>query len=154
MEEFNSAPPGTYFIQSGSEARKLKLSLQAKIEAKIVEAKVELKPESVVLSKHDSPETKTKDRTPPILVPELVEIEGKNGEPSTWSYVFSCPGCLSSIQVLPNEINCKEFRCGDTLNPHATKEECTRAVSEGRIRGCGTAFQFDGIKAGLIAYKE
>jgi hypothetical protein len=131
MTDFSKLGPGTYLIQSKTQALKQKFQEQKK-EIVIPENKV-------IGSK-------------PILDPEIVIIPRHDGKPDDFAYIFSCPGCLSTIQVLPNEIACKEFRCGDKLDPHATKEVCERAVAEGRTLGCGTAFWFDGKKVVKIGY--
>jgi hypothetical protein len=89
----------------------------------------------------------------PIHTPILVEIEGKNGQPSTFSYFFSCPKCEKGIQVLQSELNCKQFRCGEGLNPHASLQACQEAVKNGVTNGCGVAFVFDGTQAVISEYK-
>lgn len=51
-------------------------------------------------------------------------------------YDFHCPHCQRQVQIMPNELNCKIFRCGtfkhngEMLNPHLPKEECDRLISE------------------------
>lgn len=63
------------------------------------------------------------------------------------SFIFQCPHCKISIEVLKSEVNCGVFRCGvykDTfkpINPHAKKDACEKLVKEGKIHGCGGAFK-------------
>lgn len=69
-------------------------------------------------------------------------------------YTFSCPHCKGCIEVHRNEVNCHIFRHGYTyhlengtivldsqINPHASKEECDRLISENKIIGCGKPFR-------------
>jgi len=70
-------------------------------------------------------------------------------------YTFQCPWCFNMIQVAPNELNCKIFRCGvlkqnnQPINPHLPKDQCEYLFNNGLIYGCGKPFLFDG----RIVYK-
>lgn len=73
-------------------------------------------------------------------------------------YLAECPVCKVSIFVLPNELNCKIFRCGVfksnglPINPHLPKVQCLELVKRELIYGCGAAFTFDGTTAKLCDY--
>lgn len=72
-------------------------------------------------------------------------------------YVFNCPHCGCGIQVEQNQINCKIFRCGVMLdgslvNPHLPKAMCDKLFGEGKIRGCGKPFRFDGTTVSICDY--
>lgn len=59
---------------------------------------------------------------------------------------FECPHCTGHIIILKQDINCAIFRhgiykTGQLVNPHATKEECDRLVSEDLVLGCCKPFK-------------
>jgi hypothetical protein len=66
-------------------------------------------------------------------------------------FTITCPWCEYTAQVLPNQINCKIFRCGnfkhnnEPINPHLPKDQCDDLVNKNLIYGCGKPFWFDGI---------
>lgn len=67
-------------------------------------------------------------------------------------YIFECLYCKNMIMVFDTEINCRIFRHGvykDTymqINPHASKTECDRLVTNGLIFGCGKPFRINESK--------
>ena len=69
--------------------------------------------------------------------------------------IVVCPHC--SNEVIIDEINCQIFRhgmCKTTglqLAPHASKEECDKAVQEDTIYGCGKPFRIDFVGDKWIA---
>ena len=71
---------------------------------------------------------------------DIVQIEDEY-------YTFLCPHCKQYIQVHTNEINCCIFRHAvykNTLapiNPHATKEECDKLMTEEKVFGCAGPFR-------------
>jgi hypothetical protein len=70
---------------------------------------------------------------------------------------FSCPHCQGTILVHHHELNCRIFRHGvdrmtmQPMNPHASKQECERLLSEQRIIGCAGPFQVIEKDGALIA---
>jgi hypothetical protein len=54
-----------------------------------------------------------------------------------------CPHC--GVCIIVEELNCRIFRCGEGLNPHAT-EEVAAAYAKTK-RGCGKQFRIDGNNA-------
>lgn len=69
--------------------------------------------------------------------------------------IIICPHC--QLQIIIEEVNCQIFRhgvyksSGEQLNPHASKDECDKAVVEGIIYGCGKPFRIDFIERKWIA---
>ncbi len=65
--------------------------------------------------------------------------------------VFKCPYCQEDeqyyIQIYLKEISCGIFRHGvyadstKQISPHASKEECEKLVTEGKIIGCGKPYE-------------
>ena len=59
--------------------------------------------------------------------------------------VVECPHCGSSVII--EALNCRIFRhatfksTGLQMNPHASEEECTTAIREELIYGCGKPFE-------------
>lgn len=76
---------------------------------------------------------------------QKVEVNISNGE---LYFVFSCPHCLGTIIVHNNETRCCIFRHGvfknnfQQMNPHTSKDDCERFVTNGEIEGCGKPFRF------------
>ena len=62
-------------------------------------------------------------------------------------YVFNCPHCDCSIQVLRNEVNCAIFRHGvrktsfQPLNPHESRAVCENLAATDALFGCGQPFR-------------
>ena len=57
------------------------------------------------------------------------------------SILFQCPHCKLFFIVLEKELNCRILRHfvffnGEQLNPHASEEECARAVAQNAGYGC------------------
>ena len=69
-------------------------------------------------------------------------------------YVFECPHCSGSVQVLHNELRCHIFRHGmfktgqNQMDPHTPKAECDRLLASGLIWGCGKPFRIVYTDAG------
>jgi len=68
-------------------------------------------------------------------------------------FLFTCPHCQGTVQVLPDELRCHIFRHGrfkagtqQQMDPHTPKSECDRLAAEGLIYGCGKPFKvtYDG----------
>jgi hypothetical protein len=65
-------------------------------------------------------------------------------------FTIKCPWCNYTVQVLPDQINCKIFRCGnlknnnEPINPHLPKVYCDYLSTKDLIFGCGKPFEFDG----------
>ena len=61
--------------------------------------------------------------------------------------IIKCPHCQEYIFVYLKEFNCKIFRHGvfkDTytqIDPHLSKLQCDKLVSENKIYGCGKPFR-------------
>lgn len=68
--------------------------------------------------------------------------------------VFNCPHCESIVEVEKSQINCRIFRHGyyfikrgdefillGQMNPHESKENCDKLLSENKIVGCGKPFK-------------
>lgn len=61
--------------------------------------------------------------------------------------IVNCPWCQKMVWV--SEMNCKIFRHGvmkktfTQLNPHASEDECMKAVNDDLIFGCGGPFMID-----------
>lgn len=62
-------------------------------------------------------------------------------------YVF-CPHCEGVIMIDKKDLNCHIFRhavlktkLDAFINPHETKENCEKLLSEGKIYGCGKPFR-------------
>ena len=59
--------------------------------------------------------------------------------------IVECPHCGASVII--EALNCRIFRhaifksTGMQINPHASKAECTKTISEDLIYGCGKPFQ-------------
>lgn len=64
------------------------------------------------------------------------------------THIIECPHCHLLVSII--EINCKIFRHGIyknnglQMNPHASKEECDKLISQDLIYGCGKPFYYDG----------
>ncbi len=62
-------------------------------------------------------------------------------------HTLECPHCYSLFIVYTNEIACAIFRHAilkesyTQINPHASKEECERLITEDKIYGCGKPFR-------------
>jgi hypothetical protein len=62
-------------------------------------------------------------------------------------YFFNCPHCLTEIIVKQNELNCRIFRHGimkntyQQVNPHLSKIECEKLVTENKVIGCCKPFE-------------
>ena len=73
-------------------------------------------------------------------------------------YYFKCPHCYVMCQVHKTDIRCTIFRHAvykknlSFVNPHASKEECDRWISEGIVYGCGKPFLFTGTKLQICGY--
>jgi|SRR3972149_10669953 len=71
-------------------------------------------------------------------------------------YIFNCPHCKNTVEVLKPEVACTIFRHGyffiqlpnnqimltHQVNPHERKEVCDQLFAEGKIVGCGKPFKF------------
>lgn len=63
------------------------------------------------------------------------------------SFLFECPHCGLSIEVLKTQVNCRIFRCGQyrknghPIPPHSKRELCDKLVREEKIYGCGKPFR-------------
>lgn len=63
------------------------------------------------------------------------------------SYIYQCPHCNLFILVQQHEVHCRIFRHavfkGDMkqVNPHASKENCERYVSEDLVFGCAKPYE-------------
>jgi hypothetical protein len=70
--------------------------------------------------------------------------------------IFNCPHCEHVVEVEKNGIKCGIFRHGyyflkngdkiillNQINPHESKENCDRLVSENKIVGCGKPFRIN-----------
>jgi hypothetical protein len=75
-------------------------------------------------------------------------------------YIFECPHCGATIQVMSAEVNCQIFRhgviknTGEQVNPHASKEECEKLVEMNLAYGCCKPFKLFRGNNGLIEYIE
>jgi len=63
-------------------------------------------------------------------------------------YIIECPHCKELILINTNEINCGIFRhavykhnLNQNINPHASKDECERLLSQNAIYGCAKPFK-------------
>jgi hypothetical protein len=62
-------------------------------------------------------------------------------------FFVKCPHCQGDVSVAREEINCGIFRHGvfkDThqpIDPHLSKRNCEKLVSQGLIYGCGKPFR-------------
>ena len=63
-------------------------------------------------------------------------------------FLFTCPHCQGTVQVLPDELRCHIFRHGrlkagtlQQMDPHTPKAECDRLAADGLIYGCGKPFR-------------
>lgn len=62
-------------------------------------------------------------------------------------YIFICLHCLQPFVVAHNEFNCRIMRHGvfrhnlQPINPHSSKEECDKLVTDGIIYGCSRPLQ-------------
>jgi hypothetical protein len=69
--------------------------------------------------------------------------------------LVNCPHCQQLIHI--EQINCAIFRHAvyrntyQQMNPHASKEECERAVQDQIILGCGKPFRVQSSEKGLEA---
>ena len=59
-----------------------------------------------------------------------------------------CPWCDKWFTVHKRELNCRIFRCSDTLSPHAPKRVC----DEYTVNGCGKPFQMRGLEVLRCGY--
>ena len=63
------------------------------------------------------------------------------------SYIFNCPHCDSLIQVLVDQLACCIFRHAyykrnyEQINPHSSKVECDKLISNNLIFGCAKPFR-------------
>lgn len=61
-------------------------------------------------------------------------------------HIVTCPHCNGSIQIYSSEINCKIFRHAvhkincTPVNPHASKAECDKLITDDKIYGCCKPF--------------
>lgn len=61
--------------------------------------------------------------------------------------IFECPHCQGCIQVMHSEINCGIFRHAvfvgtlESVNPHASQQECSRWVEANEVVGCAKPFR-------------
>jgi hypothetical protein len=75
-------------------------------------------------------------------------------------YIFDCPHCSATIQVMSTEVNCQIFRhgvikhSGEPVNPHESKEHCEKLVEMNLAHGCCKPFQLFRGSNGLIEYVE
>ena len=59
--------------------------------------------------------------------------------------IINCPHC--GIYIIIEQLNCGIFRCGmykdinKQIDPHLSKIECDKLISENIIYGCGKPFQ-------------
>ena len=57
-------------------------------------------------------------------------------------FVFTCLHCQELFVISHNDFNCRILRHGvykenlQPMNPHATKEECSALLRDGKIYGC------------------
>ncbi len=51
-----------------------------------------------------------------------------------------CPHC--GICIIVEQMNCRIFRCGEGINPHASEEEAL-AIVKTKKNGCGKQFRID-----------
>jgi len=64
-------------------------------------------------------------------------------------YLFNCPHCSHTIQVLKSQVNCSIFRCGidkktmQPINPHLNQEGCRKLKEHNQIYGCAGPFRMD-----------
>lgn len=69
-------------------------------------------------------------------------------------FIVKCPHCDDFIII--EQINCRIFRhavcksTGEQLNPHASKEECDKAIADGKIYGCAGPFLLDASGCAVI----
>ena len=67
---------------------------------------------------------------------------------------FCCPHCDIMIEVI--EFNCCIFRCGiykangKQIDPHLSKNNCDKLVSNREIYGCGKPFKVEKNKDGTM----
>jgi len=81
------------------------------------------------------------------MVPDITTTTTTRAEDG--SLIFACPHCQGTVQVAPQDLNCRIFRHGvfrqipgtPPIPPHASQEECERWVVRGEILGCGGPFQ-------------
>lgn len=72
--------------------------------------------------------------------------------------IFKCPACNDYVEVNMNEIYCGIFRHAlfkdnfTQVNPHLSKSECDKLVSENKIYGCCRPFQIKNINGEYIAF--
>lgn len=70
-------------------------------------------------------------------------------------YMFLCPHCLGSIEVLYQQVACKIFRhacyyrkigkniiLGNLIEPHTKKEICDQLVAQNKVIGCAKPILF------------
>lgn len=75
-------------------------------------------------------------------------------------YFIECPYCQAGIQIFKRELNCKIFRHATlkdspfNVNPHASKIEIDKLLSEDKIYGCGMPFYFDGENIKYIDFSD
>ena len=71
-------------------------------------------------------------------------------------YIFDCPHCDATIQVMCDQVNCQIFRhgviknSGEPVNPHASKEECEKLVDMNLAYGCCKPFKLFKGNNGLV----
>lgn len=100
----------------------------------------------------------TRLRQPPPVEEQKAVAPGKISVSTDNIYLFACPHCQGAVEVRKDQLNCMVFRhatliaTGAPINPHASKEECERLIAEGKIRGCGKPFRFDGGNATKAGY--
>lgn len=63
--------------------------------------------------------------------------------------VLPCPHCAVLIEIVISDINCGIFRhfkykTGADFNPHASREECEKAIKEEVGYGCAGPFRIIG----------
>jgi hypothetical protein len=69
--------------------------------------------------------------------------------------IVICPHC--QCEVIIEEINCQIFRHGiykatcEQFPPHASKEDCDKAIAEDAIYGCGKPFRIEFVNDKWIA---
>jgi hypothetical protein len=63
-------------------------------------------------------------------------------------YMWLCPWCDGQIQCKKNQVGCKIFRHAvyknnkQSINPHASEEECKELLDKNLIDGCAKPFRF------------
>ena len=62
-------------------------------------------------------------------------------------FLFVCPHCRGSVQVMHDQLCCHIFRHGalktngQQMNPHAPESECSQLERDHLIWGCGKPFR-------------